>query len=122
MMIRLHCDHLNEFLRIYVFDRHVLPALAIPLVFTLLFPLYWFVACPAVWAEWPELLALTRPRTWLVAYWLVASLVWFVSLAVCLCHMHTLQQGKLGGIRGVVLCSNGGLSNSSAIRYSAVHV
>ena len=104
-MIRLHCNHLNEFLRIYVFDRHVLPALVIPLVSSLLFPLYWFVACPAVWAQYPWAF---RPRTWLVAYWLVASVVWFVSLAVCLCHMHSQGKDHSPRIRGVC-----GVSNSS---------
>ena len=102
-MIKIHCEHLSEFLKIYVLDIHVLPALLIPVAFTVVFPLYWLVICPAIWSEYP---ALFRPRTWLVGYWLVASTIWFVSLAVCLAHVRAQGRQHLPRIRGLCMASD----------------
>ena len=46
-MIKVHCNQLSDFLKIYLFDWHVLSALLIPLLFAVFFPVYWFLICPA---------------------------------------------------------------------------
>ena len=47
IMIKVHCNQLSDFLKIYLFDWHVLSALLIPLLFAVFFPVYWFLICPA---------------------------------------------------------------------------
>lgn len=72
-MIKVHCNQLSDFLRIYVLDWHVLCAILIPFLFAVFFPVYWFVICPAIWKID---LRFYQPRSWLIGYWLVASLIW----------------------------------------------
>ena len=42
-----------DFVRVYVFDWHVLSALAVPLIFSALFPVYWILICPEIWHRHP---------------------------------------------------------------------
>ena len=42
-----------DFVRVYVFDWHVLSALAVPLLFSALFPVYWMLICPKIWQKHP---------------------------------------------------------------------
>ena len=42
-----------DFVRVYVFDWHVLSALAVPLLFSALFPVYWMLICPRIWQKHP---------------------------------------------------------------------
>ena len=42
-----------DFVRVYVFDWHVLSALAVPLLFSALFPVYWILICPKIWLKHP---------------------------------------------------------------------
>ena len=75
-MIKIHCNQLTDFLRIYVFDWHVLCVLLIPFLFAVFFPVYWFVLCPGIWKTD---LSLYKPRSWLIGYWLTAALIWYVQ-------------------------------------------
>jgi len=88
-MIKVHCNQLSDFLKIYLFDWHVLSALLIPLLFAVFFPVYWFLICPAVWKTD---LSLYRPKSWLIGYWSLASLVWMVFLVISLFHMRNGQK------------------------------
>lgn len=54
-MIKVHCHHLTDFIRTYVLEWHVLSALAVPLLFCVLFPLYWIIICPRIWEDNPSL-------------------------------------------------------------------
>ena len=94
-----------DFVRVYVFDWHVLSALAVPLLFSALFPVYWMLICPKIWQKHPgkegvrprscfpammhgfvkptPFADLYDPRSWLIAYWLFASLVWIIFLGIC---------------------------------------
>ena len=78
-MIKVHCNHIGEFILAHVFNWHVLCALAVPVLFSLLFPVYWFIICPQIWAENPQLY---NARSWLIAYWLFGIVVWMVFLFV----------------------------------------
>lgn len=92
-MIRVHFENLGEFLGVYVCNWHVLPALLVPVAFTALFPLYWFVVAPAVWAQYPPAFG---PRSWLIGYWLVAATIWFVFLCVCFYHIRNRRSLPVG--------------------------
>ena len=83
-MIKVHCNQLSDFLKIYLFDWHVLSALLIPLLFAVFFPVYWFLICPAVWKTD---LNLYRPKSWLIGYWSLASLVWLIFLVISMFYM-----------------------------------
>lgn len=69
-----------EFVQVYLLDWPVLSVLLVPLLFSLLFPVYWLIICPQIWEENPDLF---RPRTWLIAYWAFAFIVWILFLAIC---------------------------------------
>eukprot|EP00095_Tigriopus_kingsejongensis_P002816 snap_masked-scaffold80_size398941-processed-gene-0.0 protein:Tk02816 transcript:snap_masked-scaffold80_size398941-processed-gene-0.0-mRNA-1 annotation:"fmrfamide receptor" len=59
-------------------NPHILLVVTIPLLFYLLFPLYWYVFCPWIWSINPEH---AHPKTWLLLYWLIGSIVWLLVLA-----------------------------------------
>ena len=46
-MIKIHCNQLSDFIRIYLLDWPVLAILLIPFFFCLFFPVYWFYLLPA---------------------------------------------------------------------------
>lgn len=52
---------------------------------------------------WKTDLSLYRPRSWLIGYWLLASIIWFVFLVICFFHM---RNG-----RKLALAMNGQVSN-----------
>ena len=92
-MIKIHCGQMGEFVRIYVFDWHVLSALAVPVIFSIFFPIYWFVICPQVWTDYPEYY---EPRSFLIGYWMFALMVWLVFLAICFYKTRTVHESDLG--------------------------
>ena len=106
-MIKIHCTQLGEFIKIYVINRHVLPVLLVPVTFSALFPAFWFVICPYIWQRYPNLL---QPRNWLIGYWLLACIVWFISLAICLAHMRNCHA------RDLVSCLPQNGQNGSLLR------
>ena len=71
--MRARAHALADFVRHYVLDWHVLWALSVPAAFAALFPLYWLVVCPRVWAARPDL---DQPGSWLLGYWLFACVIW----------------------------------------------
>ncbi len=70
----------SEFFRLYVLDWRTLAAVFVPAAFCLVFPVYWLLVCPRVWAAYPDL---HRPDVWIVAYWVFAAVVWAIFLIIC---------------------------------------
>ena len=49
-----------------------------------------------------------------MGYWLTASVLWFISLAVCLCHMTSQSKEHSPRIWGICGSSGGGMAGSPA--------
>ena len=104
-MINIHCSQLKEFLKIYVFDWHILPTLLVPVIFTLFFPIYWFVLCPLIWKEFPNTV---RPRSMLIGKYCFYFRHHIVQLKLYRLKIHWRRVNiHLSISRLLALCFNG---------------